>query len=416
MRKRVVIVLFMLLAVAALLFIVSCPEEITEPRDQDEDELTIESITIVDDGDGTTLVTLPAVGQTLKVKIKLSDDTYLDTDSDDIEITYKWFHKESPTITLSTDSLYEVTADSLDKIISVTVTVEDLGEDSWEATAKLVGISLISVVDGADGMTAVYVPEVGQVLRANIELSDGTKIYTHPADPRVSYKWVYAESSTTILGTEGSYTVTSDNVGNTIAAFVTVAGIGVAEWVADDVVPAETIEFNGLVSGIVSSGDGGVIDVTLTGDYTVNIAGNITSYDPDGIATFTGNVTGDIVGTIEATVDERGIDTLYGVITGTGADEPVRIIGYLPQTGITGDFRGKVITGTPKPAVTSIEVKDSDDNTEDFTVTLGETITLIAETTPATASSQVFWAVQISSRDKGEIGSKRKLTPNFLTH
>ncbi len=256
MRKRVVFVLFMLLAVAALLFIVSCPEESTVPRDQEEDELTIESITIVDKGDGVTLVTLPAVGQTLQVKIKLSDGTYVDTESDDIEITYKWFHKENSTITLSTDSFYEVTEDSQDKTIRVTVAVEELGEATWEAATKIVGISMISIVDGADGITTVFIPEVGQVLRANIELSDGTKIYTHPADPRVSYAWVYAESSSTILGTEGSYTVTRDNAGKTIALLVTVDGIGEGEWVADSpVVAIEKIE--------IVDGDDGVTPVLI---------------------------------------------------------------------------------------------------------------------------------------------------------
>ena len=46
MRKRAVLYVY-ILAVAALLFIVSCPEETTAPRDEDEEELTIESITSI---------------------------------------------------------------------------------------------------------------------------------------------------------------------------------------------------------------------------------------------------------------------------------------------------------------------------------------------------------------------------------
>lgn len=151
MRKRVVFVLFMLLAVAALLFIVSCPNELTEPGDQDDERgFTLE---VVDKDDNLTLVLTPAVDQEIKVKIKLDDNTYLDTDSEDLEVAIKWFHKEEPATTLSTNDTYKVTEDSSNKTISITVAVEDLGEATWEATTKTIGVAMISVVDGADGVT-----------------------------------------------------------------------------------------------------------------------------------------------------------------------------------------------------------------------------------------------------------------------
>jgi hypothetical protein len=102
-------------------------------------------------------------------------------------------------------------------------------------------IAKVDVVDGEDGVTPIVTPEIGQVIRANIILSDGTPIYTYPVDDRVSYKWYYAESTDTILGTEGSYTVTSDNVEKTICVDVTVEGIGEATWTAKDKVARLTV-------------------------------------------------------------------------------------------------------------------------------------------------------------------------------
>ncbi len=137
MRKRVVFVLFMLLAVAALLFIVSCPEESTAPRDEDEEELTIESITVVDNGDGVTLITLPKVDQTLKAKIKLSDGTTNPTQ----EIAYKWFHKDEINTTLGNKATYIVTEGSVNKTLSLQVTVAGVGTATWEAASPVVVIA-----------------------------------------------------------------------------------------------------------------------------------------------------------------------------------------------------------------------------------------------------------------------------------
>jgi hypothetical protein len=127
----------------------------------------------------------------------------------------------SATITATSD------ADSSKKA-SCVVTVE----------AAPITIAKVDVVDGADGVTSVTIPVVGQVIRANIILSDGTPIYTYPVDERVRYEWYYGESTDTILGTEGSYTVTSDNVGKTICVKIKVEGVGEAFWQAEGTVVA----------------------------------------------------------------------------------------------------------------------------------------------------------------------------------
>lgn len=504
MRKRVVIVLFMLLAVAALLFIVSCPDEPPGTGGQDDERgFTLE---VVDKDDNHTLVLTPAVDQEIKVKIKLDDNTYLDTNSEEFEITIKWFHKEEPATTLSTSDTYKVTEDSSNKTLSVTVIVEDLDEKTWEASEKIVTVSVISVVDGGDGVSIVYDPKVGQILRANIELSDGTKIYTYPADPRVSYEWVYAESSSTILGTDGSYTVTSDNAGKKIAVFVTVAGIGTAEWVADSPVVAverievvdgddgvtpvfipkvgqviraniklsdgsyiythpedtrvsyewyytegpdnilgtegsytvtsdnigktigisvtvdglgeggweatgkviEPIEYNGESEGPFGVRDGGDIEISLTGDYDVTIFGPKDTAVED-FFVFIGEITGDIEGNITVRVNDRGVNTLYGVITDSDATDELRFVGYLDEDD--GKVKGEFITGPPLEPVTSITVKDSQ-GSETLTVKKGGTIDLIAETAPAGATTTVFWSIKEGGID-GEIVKVTKNTGKF---
>lgn len=94
----------------------------------------------------------------------------------------------------------------------------------------------VKVVDGGDGYTEVSIPTVEQVIRANIQTSDG-EIGTYPVNPNAKYKWYYKESTDTILGTESSYTVTSDNVGKTICIEVSVTGYeGTATWEATGVV------------------------------------------------------------------------------------------------------------------------------------------------------------------------------------
>ncbi|MCQ4862602.1 InlB B-repeat-containing protein, partial [Pseudoflavonifractor phocaeensis] len=109
-------------------------------------------------------------------------------------------------------------------------------------------VESVAVVDGSDGFTPVTTPVVGQVIRANITLSDGTVIGTYPVDARAHYKWYY-EGGDTVLGTESSYTVTSDNAGKKICLEVTVDGFsGSAVWTAENVVLAPTASTVSLVA------------------------------------------------------------------------------------------------------------------------------------------------------------------------
>lgn len=79
----------------------------------------------------------------------------------------------------------------------------------------------LNVVDGTDGYTPVVTPVVDQVLYANIVCSD-KEIGVYPPDSTAHYKWYYKDSTDTVLGTEASYTFTSDNVGHAVCVEVTV--------------------------------------------------------------------------------------------------------------------------------------------------------------------------------------------------
>lgn len=95
----------------------------------------------------------------------------------------------------------------------------------------------VSVIDGADGSTPVTSPTIGQVIRANITLSNETTIGSYPVNTNAVYKWYYAESTDTVLGTTASYTVTSDNIGKTICVDVSVDGYtGTNTWTATGLV------------------------------------------------------------------------------------------------------------------------------------------------------------------------------------
>ena len=104
-------------------------------------------------------------------------------------------------------------------------------------------IADVKVVDGADGVTPVTVPQEGQKLTANVIMKDGSTIGSYPVDDYLKYEWTY-EGSDTVLGTEPVYTVTSDNAGKTITVKVTspYGYEGEASWTADDVVGAEITE------------------------------------------------------------------------------------------------------------------------------------------------------------------------------
>lgn len=130
------------------------------------------------------------------------------------------------------------TTDAVATALSEAKTAIDAIES--DAKIKATTVSGVSVIDGTDGFTPVTTPTVGQVIRANINIADGSTIGTYPVNPDAKYKWFYKESPDQVLGTESSYTVTSDNVGKTISVEVSVDGYkDTATWNAIDVVASE---------------------------------------------------------------------------------------------------------------------------------------------------------------------------------
>ena len=222
------------------------------------------SITVVDSSveldrvsvvgeDGYPEVTAPIPGQKLTANIVLSDGTVIGSYPRNVNAQYKWYYAETPDNVLGTEPVYTVTSDNLGKTLCVDVSVDGYeGTATWSSgneTAEGTLIS-VSVVDGTDGYTPVSIPVQGQKLTANIYVRNADTTYetigSYPVDSRASYKWYYAESLDTILGTEPVYTVTSDNLGKTLCVDVDVDGYtgGPLTWVADNVVGVYTITFD----------------------------------------------------------------------------------------------------------------------------------------------------------------------------
>jgi len=121
---------------------------------------------------------------------------------------------------------------------------------------------------------------------------------------------------------------------------------GVGSDTATVTITVEPPVFNGDVSGIIIANELGVVTGTLTGDFSLSVSGQLVPIIEGQTYSFTGSVTGEINGSISGGMNINGIDTLSGTITGTDAELPVRILGTFPQTGIDGDFVGKIVTGT----------------------------------------------------------------------
>lgn len=147
--------------------------------------------------------------------------------------------------------------------------------------------------------------------------------------------------------------------------------------------------YNGNVAGIITT-NSGVVSGNLTGDYTLAVAGNVTSYVSN-VATFVGTVSGDINGSVNAQINDNGVDTLSGFITGTDATDPVRIIGTFPQTGENGEFVGQIITGPTPILVDSITINGEGGID---TVEQDDNLQMVASILPVDAENKsVAWSV-----------------------
>jgi uncharacterized protein YjdB len=161
--------------------------------------------------------------------------------------------------------------------------------------------------------------------------------------------------------------------------------------------------YNGTVSGVITTSELGVVSGSLTGDYNVTVAGQVT--DVDGAnATFEGTITGDVEGSITGTLNSNGIDTLLAYVTGTDAVQTVRIVGIFPQTGIDGDFIGEVITGPEPDYVEAITV------TGESSVAAGSTLQLGTNIIPSGAADDVLWSVYVDDRDYASISDSGLVT------
>lgn len=83
------------------------------------------------------------------------------------------------------------------------------------AFAQDLTIKEVHVVDGKDGVTPVTEPYEGQVMQANLLMSDDSWIYSYPENANIIYTWYDANTGAT-LGSDSSFTYTSDNVGMAI--------------------------------------------------------------------------------------------------------------------------------------------------------------------------------------------------------
>lgn len=106
--------------------------------------------------------------------------------------------------------------ETVDVVFAVTSKDGKYSADSKSIQVKVpakavVTIEDVKVVLGADGVTAVTNPKEGDVLQANIKLSDGTMINSSPQNKDVTYAWTY-EGSDAVIGSDSAFTVTADTV------------------------------------------------------------------------------------------------------------------------------------------------------------------------------------------------------------
>lgn len=187
---------------------------------------------------------------------------------------------------------------------------------------------------------------------------------------------------------------------------VIVLAIGIIFCLGIFTASAADAPYNGSVSGTITADNNGVISGTLTGEYNLTVTGSITGAGEP--MQFTGTVSGDISGTITGAINTSGIDTMAGIIEGTGATGTVRIIGHFPQTGIQGDFVGEIITENEPPILVdsmTIGTQSGED-----TVEVGSTLQMTADIVPAGASNEVAWSIHVDDRNYATIDQNGVVT------
>lgn len=189
-------------------------------------------------------------------------------------------------------------------------------------------------------------------------------------------------------------------------SIVMVLAIGMILCLGVFTVSAADAPYNGSVSGTITADNSGVISGTLTGDFNLTVTGNITGTGEP--VPFTGTVTGDINGTITGAINTSGIDTMAGVIEGTGATGTVRIIGHFPQSGVSGDFIGEIITETEPP--TLVETMTIGTQSGEDTIEVGGTLQMTVDISPEGASNEVAWSIHVDDRNYATIDQSGVVT------
>lgn len=189
-------------------------------------------------------------------------------------------------------------------------------------------------------------------------------------------------------------------------SIVMVLAIGMILCLGVFTASAADAPYNGSVSGTITADNSGVISGTLTGDYNLTVTGNITGENEP--IPFTGTVSGDINGTITGAINTSGIDTMAGVIEGTGATGTVRIIGLFPQSGVSGDFIGEIITETEPPTLVDAMIIGTQSGED--TVEVGSTLQMTVDISPAGASSEVAWSIHVDDRNYATIDQSGVVT------
>ena len=155
---------------------------------------------------------------------------------------------------------------------------------------------------------------------------------------------------------------------------------------------ADDAAYNFNVSGTIIVSEDGVVSGTLADDTDVPakslaISGTMTEY-VDHRATFTGTVSGYIEGDLSATINDNGVDTLSGEITGT--DIHCWITGIFPEFGVDGQFAGKIST---TPADIYVENMTLGTASGSNSVETGKTLQMTVNVEPSGSSDDVAWSV-----------------------
>ncbi|MCL2680544.1 MAG: hypothetical protein FWF11_03625 [Coriobacteriia bacterium] len=108
---------------------------------------------------------------------------------------------------------------------------------------QVTGASIAAI---AGDQAPVTEPVAGQILVAHIETTAG-RVNGYPANEDALFQWFYAEDPATIVGTESTYALTGDDVGQVLAVTVSMKDkTGSATWTASQAVQI-LVDLNNLL-------------------------------------------------------------------------------------------------------------------------------------------------------------------------